>query len=75
MFLMDVLSSSTKEINRLISKGMCAILFDVFNECSLTFTTEKIEKNWPSQNFFDFRFSQKENLEKSTSFEEQKGTR
>ena len=45
MFLMDVLSSSTKEINRLISKGMCAILFDVFNECSLTFTTEKIEKN------------------------------
>ena len=45
MFLMDVLSSSTKEINRLISKGMCAILFDVFNECSLTFTTENIEKN------------------------------
>ena len=45
MFLMDVLSSSTKEINRLISKGMCAILFDAFNECSLTFTTENIEKN------------------------------
>ena len=45
MFLMGVLSSSTKEINRLISKGMCAILFDVFNECSLTFTTENIEKN------------------------------
>ena len=34
-----------------------------------------IEKNWLSQNFFDFRFSQWENLTKCTSFEEQKGTR
>ena len=28
-------SSSIKEINRLISKGMCVPLFDVFNEYSL----------------------------------------
>ena len=33
-----------------------------------------IEKNLRSLNFFDFRFSQKENLKKYTSFEEQKGT-
>ena len=29
------MSSLIKEINRLISKGMYALLFDVFNECSL----------------------------------------
>ena len=34
MFLMDVLCS-IKEINRVISKGICVVLFDVFNECSL----------------------------------------
>ena len=27
--------SSIKETNRLISKGMCVFLFDVFNGCSL----------------------------------------
>ena len=27
--------SSIKEANWLISKGMCVLLFDVFNECSL----------------------------------------
>ena len=27
--------SSIKEINRLISKGKCVVLFDVFNGCSL----------------------------------------
>ena len=27
--------SSIKEINRLMSKGMCVVLFDVFNGCSL----------------------------------------
>ena len=27
--------TSVKEKNRLISKGMCALLFDVFNRCSL----------------------------------------
>ena len=27
------MSSLVKEINRLIGKGMCVLLFDVFNEC------------------------------------------
>ena len=34
MFLMDVLVHSIKERNRIISKGMCVLLFDVFNGCS-----------------------------------------
>ena len=34
MFLMDVLVQ-LKEMNRLISKGICVLLFDVFNECLL----------------------------------------
>ena len=28
-------SCSVKEINRLTSKGMCVVLFDVFNGCAL----------------------------------------
>ena len=35
MFLMDVHSSLIKETNRLISKGIYVLLFDVFNGCSL----------------------------------------
>ena len=50
-------SSSVKEINRLISKGMSNIYY------------------WEKLTFSKLPFSRKENLNKCTNFEEQKGTR
>ena len=56
-----------KNVNRFLSKGVCVLLFDIFNECSLvqlkkqigwhgkecpTFT---IKKNWYSEKFDFFR--------------------
>ena len=35
ILLFNVFSSIKEEKNSLISKGMCALLFDVFNRCSL----------------------------------------
>ena len=57
VLLFDILngySSSIKEINRLISKGMSSIYY------------------WEKLGFSKLQFSQKENLKKCTSFEEQK---
>ena len=51
--------SSIKETNRLISKGMCVLLFDLFNGCSLvkklissqafTIKTEVLKTCWESK--------------------------
>ena len=78
-----MLFSSIKEINRLLSKGIYVLLFDVFNRCYLVQLkiNRLISKGmsniyyWEKRKFSKLWFSWKENLNKCTSFEDQKGTR
>ena len=81
-FFVDAFSS-IKEKNGLISKGMCVLLFDVFNRCSLVQLKKQLGligngmSNiyfWEKLTFSELRFSRKENFRKCISFEEQKET-
>ena len=58
--------SSVKETNLLINKGMCSFIWCFFKHLLLR-KTDVLKTCW--------KISQKENLKKCTSFEEQKGSR
>ena len=81
-YLMSLVQLSEK--NRLTSKGMCILLFDVFNRCSLVQLKEinrliiKGMSNiyyWEKLTFLKLWLTCRENLKNFTSFEEQRGTR
>ena len=70
MFLMDVLI----QLKKWIGKAMCVLLFDTLINRLIWKGMSNIYY-WKKLTFSKPRFPRKENLQKSTNFEEQEGTR